>query len=59
MDAELKALIEETWAEYKTFESLDVVKKVPPIMFVGDVDAYKQSEIKIITVALNPSTLFF
>lgn len=55
MDAELKALIEETWAEYKTFESLDVVKKVPPIMFVGDVDAYKQSEIKIITVALNPS----
>jgi len=55
MDTELKDLIEETWAEYRTFESLDVVKKIPPILFVGDLDGYKQSKIKVITVALNPS----
>lgn len=55
MDAELKKLIEETWAVYRTFESLDVVKKVPPILFVGDLSAYERSKIKVITVALNPS----
>lgn len=61
MDTELEVLIKKTWAQWDKYgdsKSKDYTKEicpVPPILFVGNLDAYQKSKIKVITVALNPS----
>jgi len=52
----MDTLIEECWRIYKNFEKEDfLVKPSIPILFFGDYDKYFRSEIKVITVGLNPS----
>jgi hypothetical protein len=61
MDGELESLIEKSWNQWDKYGdpgASDFIKEVcpvPPILFVGDRNAYKNSKIKVITVALNPS----
>jgi hypothetical protein len=61
MDAVLETLIKKAWNQWDKYgdpRSSDFIKEVcpvPPVLFVGDLCAYKKSKIKVITVALNPS----
>jgi len=52
----MKMLIEECWRIYKKHKEEDfIVKPSIPILFFGDSEKYFESELKVITVGLNPS----
>ena len=57
---EITALLEETFEYYQDIQHQDyAVKPAIPILYFGDVNAYFESEIKIITVGKNPSLIEF
>ncbi len=52
----LYELIDKTWKHYNDMKKNDyVIKKSIPILFFGDYSKYINSELKIVTVGLNPS----
>lgn len=56
----MRDLIDAAWANYRAFErSSFVVTPSIPILFFGDLQAYRRSERKIVTAALNPSRIEF
>ena len=56
----MKTIITEAWDIYQTFVNRPfTVTPSIPILFFGDSDAYFDSEIRIITVGLNPSRVEF
>ena len=56
MDLKLSEIIDEYWANYVELRDEDfVVKPSIPIIWFGDMEAYKKSDLKVVTVALNPS----
>lgn len=58
--AALKDCAEEAWQQYDSFEGKDVVVDPSiPILYFGDLDGYSRSEVKIVTVGLNPSNREF
>lgn len=55
-DKELSDIINEYWADYVAVRNEEfVVRPSIPIIWFGDMDAYKKSDLKVVTVALNPS----
>src|SRR5271169_6315979 len=53
-------LIREVWEVYRHFEDQPfLVKPSIPILFFGDSDQYFSSELKVITLGLNPSRIEF
>ena len=53
---ELGDLIQEAWQIYVALEDQPcLVKPSIPVLFFGNADAYSRSELKVITVGLNPS----
>ena len=57
---ELTSLLNRTLEYYPEIQDRDyVVKPAIPILYFGDVNAYFESEIKIITVGKNPSSIEF
>lgn len=53
-------LIRESWEIYKNFgEKAFVVKPSIPILFFGNCDRYSASDLRVITVGLNPSRIEF
>lgn len=56
MDSELNDLIDSYWSDYVKHKDKDyIVKPSIPIVWFGDMEAYKKSKIKVITIAINPS----
>src|SRR5260370_30230937 len=56
----LNELIQESWQVYTRFEDQPfLVKPSIPILFFGDSDRYLSSELKVITLGLNPSKAEF
>lgn len=57
---ELSALLNRTFEYYQEIQHKNyVVNPAIPILYFGDVNAYFKSEIKIITVGKNPSSIEF
>ena len=57
---ELSALLNRTFEYYQSIQhKSDVVSPAIPILYFGDVNAYFESKIKIITVGKNPSSIEF
>ena len=64
MDERLKNLIKRCFGEYRELlenkiTSRFILKNVVPILYFGNLEKYKKSEIKIITAAINPSDIEF
>lgn len=56
MDKELSRIIDLYWADYVEHkEKPFVVNPSIPIIWFGDMEAYKKSKLRVVTVALNPS----
>ena len=56
MDLELRNIVNEYLSDFKRKKSLSsVVENSIPIVWFGDMEAYKNSELKVVTVGLNPS----
>jgi hypothetical protein len=49
----------DAWEQASTLAEAVVVRPAVPILFFGDVEAYMQSPLRVITVGLNPSHLEF
>lgn len=55
-DEELLDIMNKYWAAYVAVRKEEfVVRPSIPIIWFGDMDAYKKSDLKVVTVALNPS----
>ena len=62
MEARVKIndLIREVWRIYEDFEDQPfLVNRSMPILFFGDSDHYLSSQLRVITVGLNPSRAEF
>ena len=60
INLEISNLIRESWQIYRRFEDQPfLVKPSIPILFFGDSDKYFSSELKVITLGLNPSKIEF
>ena len=58
--AQLTTLVSEAWSAYDGARKLPSrVAPAAPILFFGDLDAYRASPLRILTVGLNPSLLEF
>lgn len=56
MDRKLSDLIDSYWSDYVKHKDKDyIVRKSIPIVWFGDIEAYKKSKIKIVTIGINPS----
>lgn len=56
----MNSLIEKSWYHFCEFRNENyIVSPSIPILYFGDQKAYSQSEIKILTVGLNPSKIEF
>lgn len=56
VNPQIKALAQKAWDEYTKQSTINaVIKGVCPILYFGDYPAYLESEVKIVTVGLNPS----
>lgn len=56
MDRELSDLIDSYWSDYVKHKGKDyIVRKSIPIVWFGDIEAYKKSKIKVVTIGINPS----
>ena len=51
----LIALVEEAWEAYESAPSSSRLAPAMPILFFGDFDGYFSSQIRVLTVGLNPS----
>ena len=59
-NVEIDDLIRESWQVYRRFvDQPFLVKPSIPILFFGDSDQYFSSELKVITLGLNPSRIEF
>lgn len=59
MDKTLSQIIEMSWEifnKYKYIDNSPIVNQSIPILWFGDLEAYKESEEQIITFAINPSS---
>lgn len=55
-DKELTGIINDYWKDYVKHRNLEIVVKPSiPIIWFGDLVAYKNSDVKVVTVAINPS----
>ena len=55
-DEQLTEIINKYWEDYVEHKNLDIVVKPSiPIIWFGDLVAYKNSDLKVVTVAINPS----
>lgn len=60
INLEISNLIRESWQIFRQFEDQPfLVKPSIPILFFGDSDKYFSSELKVITLGLNPSKIEF
>ncbi len=58
--SKLDALIESYWKDFRLKNDCPVVVKPSlPIIWFGDIERYSESELKIVTVGLNPSDAEF
>lgn len=56
MDRELSDLIDSYWSDYVKHKGKEyIVSPSIPIVWFGDIEAYKRSKIKVVTIAINPS----
>lgn len=56
MDRELSDLIDSYWSDYVKHKGKEyIVSPSIPIVWFGDIEAYKKSKIKVVTIAINPS----
>lgn len=56
MDRELSDLIDSYWSDYVKHKGKNyIVRKSIPIVWFGDIEAYKKSKIKVVTIGINPS----
>ncbi len=56
IDKELGSIIDEYWGDFQKKKMLDfVVKPSIPIIWFGNIEKYKNSQLKIVTVSINPS----
>ena len=56
MDDKLKKIISDYVSDYMGKSSWNcVVKKSIPVIWFGNIERYKESELKIVTVGINPS----
>ena len=59
-EASLTALVDEAWRQHTVASGESwLVEPSAPILFFGDLTAFQTSEIRVVTVALNPSRLEF
>lgn len=69
-EAVLRDLAKKSWAEYRRFEHTEyidadgvaqkfVVQGSMPILYFGDLPAYQESDVRVVTAALNPSDAEF
>lgn len=60
MDKILKEIIEMYWSDFQKHKNKEyVVSPSIPIIWFGDIETYKKSDLKVVTVALNPSNREF
>ena len=60
MDIQLKSLMNDYVADYMKKEPFDfVVKNALPVIWFGNLEKYKASKQKIVTVGINPSNQEF
>lgn len=61
----MKNLVKDVWKEFNELKNepmlkdKNVIVDTMPILYFGNLDAYKKSKIKIVTVSLNPSDMEF
>lgn len=55
----LQQIINDCWSDFNSFNQPYKVSPSIPILWFGDLDAYRKSEKKIVSVALNPSACEF
>ena len=55
MTNELQLLVDKVLNDYKQENKSSVLKNLIPILWFGDLNKYSNSQIKIVTVSLNPS----
>src|SRR5207249_4878736 len=51
----LSRLVAEAWSEYDMTDAECVVRPSIPILFFGEWRRYEESELRVVTVGLNPS----
>ena len=54
-DTKIKQLVKEAWQAFKQAPECVRVPQSAPILFFGDLNAYRRSDRRIVTVGLNPS----
>jgi hypothetical protein len=55
-DPDLRGLIDEAWRQHRSaLREPWLVKPSAPVLFFGDLDAFRTSRLRVLTVALNPS----
>lgn len=55
----MQHLIDEAWRQFDANANESFVVGTMPILWFGDLDAYRESSLRVITVGLNPSGLEF
>lgn len=59
LDQELSALAKEAWRQFAVHAKESLVVPSMPILFFGDLCAYQRSNLKVVSVGLNPSNVEF
>lgn len=59
IEEKLKELVHNTWKHFDKFTDKKQVVSTMPILYFGDLEAYKNSKFRIVTAALNPSDMEF
>ena len=61
----MRNLVKDVWKEFNELKNepmlkdKNVIVDTMPILYFGNLDAYKKSKLKIVTVSLNPSDMEF
>ena len=56
---DLRSLIDLAWEGFDSAREFHIVRPAVPILFFGDLAVYQHSDLRIITVGLNPSCAEF
>jgi hypothetical protein len=59
MDQNLRHLVDRAWQDFERMKGLHVLEAAIPILLFGDLTAYMRSDLRIVTVGLNPSSAEF
>ncbi len=59
MENQLRMIVDNGWRQFGSAQAPHIVRPAIPILYFGDLTAYQQSDIRIITVGLNPSSAEF